>query len=96
MAKAKKLTLRQRLRQSAETKLGEIVVEMNQAASRVIDQAGSGINREDLMKLCSLPETRTLTIRAKLVTDLANEAEAELEALYNKQQGLPLGDDDAK
>ena len=95
MAKAKKLTLRQRLRQDAEKKLHLMVLAMEGAAERVIEEHNSHIDTLRLMQLASQPN-QGKTLRSDLITVLANEAEAEIEALYNKQQGLPLGDDDAK
>jgi hypothetical protein len=83
----KKLTLRQRLRAAAETNLDKILREMEHAAARVLDEAGTDIDEYDLMHLCAHKDQKSL--RSKLVTQLANEAESGLERIYNTQLGLP-------
>jgi hypothetical protein len=85
-----RLTLRQRLRADAEKKLDQILKDLDQAAARVLDQAGTDIATWDLLHIAGSKQNKSL--RAHLVTKLANEAEAELERLYNNQQKLALGD----
>jgi len=85
-----RLTLRQRLRADAEKKLDQILKELEQATARVLDQAGTDIATWDLLHIAGSRQNKSL--RAHLVTKLANEAEAELEKLYNNQQKLALGD----
>jgi len=94
-SKAKKMTFRQRLRDGAEKKLNMMVSTMQSAATRVIEEHDSGIDAFLLMQLASQPE-QGKTLRHDLVTKLSNEAEAELEKIWNDQQALDLGDDDAK
>lgn len=92
-AKAKKMTFRQRLREKAEKKLHLIVLAMEGAAERVTEEYGTNIDAGLLMQLASQP-TKGKTLRHDLVTRLANEMEAELEAIFNNQQKLDLGDKD--
>jgi hypothetical protein len=89
MAK-QKLSFRQRLRKHAEAQLISV-------RSEAINQLESvakkhGIKTEDLAKLLSSGEHKTL--RADLITLLANTREAEIERLYNSQMDLPGVDDD--
>lgn len=89
----KRLTLRQRLRNDAEKRLDEILQMMRQAGARVTDEAGTEIQPSLLMQLASQPNEGK-TLRNSLVTQLANEAEAKLEAIYNRQIALPGVDND--
>jgi hypothetical protein len=89
----KKLSFRQRLRDGAENKLDKMVSTMQAAATRVIEEHDSNINEYLLMQLASQP-IQGKTLRHDLVTKLANEAEQELEALYNDQHKLDLGEGD--
>jgi len=88
----KKMTLRQQLRAQAEEKLKGLREQMNEAAVRVVD--GVDIKPSDLMRLCLGGQTKT--VHEHLITELANQAEAELLNLWNNQQALDLGDDNAK
>jgi hypothetical protein len=87
----KKLTLRQRLRNDAEAQLDKLVAQAGDAVDQIL--AGTSLTAWDLMHLASSNQNKSL--RAHMVTQLANEKEAELERLYNKQQDLDLGEDDA-
>jgi hypothetical protein len=87
--KAKETTLRQRMRADAEKELEELEVQMLATAVRTIGK--KAIKPLDLMRLCCGGQTKT--VKNQLITDLTNGREAALEALYSKQQGLPLGDD---
>lgn len=90
MAKAKKLTLRQRLRQDAEKKLDGMIEQASEKVATVTE--GTSVDFYLLMQLASQPG-QGKTLRDNLITKLANDKEAELEEIYNRQQGLPLGDD---
>lgn len=89
----KEMTLRQQLRAQAEEKLDALERLLNAAAIRVGEEAGTQINVYDVMRM--MVNKQNKTVRAQLVTDLANEAEAALIKIWNDQQKLPLGDDDA-
>ena len=84
------MTFRQRLRGQSEEQLNKII----KLAYDAVDKAkgGTKISTVNLMRMCS--GTQTKTLRDQLVTQLSNEAEAELEAIYNRQQGLDLGEGD--
>lgn len=90
--KSKPMTLRQRIRADAEKKLEELQVECKDAVYAVLIARKTRMAADDLMHLISTNQNKTL--RDKLITELSNEAEAALEELYNKQQGLDLGDND--
>lgn len=94
MAK-QKLTFRQRLRADAEKKLHLMVLAMEGAAERVTEEHDSNIDTALLMQLASQPNG-SKTLRHDLVTQLANEKEAELERIYNDQAKLDLGDADER
>ncbi len=89
--KAKKITLRQRLRADAAEKLVGLKQQAVERVGEIADAAG--INKYDLMKACTVGHLATL--EKQLVTDLANNAEAELERIYNSQQKLDLEDENA-
>lgn len=89
-SKVKKLTLRQQLRAKAEEQLKGLKEQAVERVGEIADAAG--INKYELMKACSVAHHTTL--EHQLVTDLANNAEAELMRIWNNQQDLPLGDDD--
>lgn len=89
--KSKPMTLRQRLRADAEKKLGELEVAAKDAVYAVLNARKTRMLAGDLMHLISVRQNKTL--RESLITELSNEKEAELEELYNKQQGLDLGDE---
>ncbi len=91
--KAKKMTFRQRLRAQSEERLQHMESAIRILATESV-KAVSAINPFDVMRLAS--GTQTKSLRHRLVTELANEAEAELEALYNKQMDLLKGDSDDK
>jgi hypothetical protein len=82
-------TFRQRLRAQSADKLAKIASAMNGAAIRVVEESDSDINPVDVMRLVCNSQTKGL--RAKLISDLSNEIERELEAIYNKQLGLDVG-----
>ena len=86
--KAKKMTFRQRLRADAEDKLQQMESTVRLLATDALKSEGTTINPFDVMRLAS--GTQTKSLRYRLIGELANEKEAELEALYNKQQDLPL------
>lgn len=86
MAK-KKLTLRQRLRNAAGDKL-DGMVEQALEAGDVITK-GTSVDTPLLLQLASQPNGGK-TLRNDLITRLANDAEAELEKIYNSQQPLPI------
>lgn len=95
MAKKKKvkaMTLRQRLRAKAQEKLESLQEDVIDAVGSACDSHNTKINPYDMMRLISGGMTKTL--RERLITELANETEAELEALYNKQLGLLEDDTD--
>jgi hypothetical protein len=85
------MSFRQRLRKNADLKLTIMLTELGRAAQEVVDE--TSVSEIDLMKLAS--GTQTSTLREGLVTQLSNDKELELEAIYNTQQGLELGDGDA-
>lgn len=88
----KKMTLRQQLRAQAISKLDELTRLMSTAATRVCEEADTEINPYDVMRMMTAGQNKT--VRAQLVTDLANEAEARLLEIWNNQQQLDLGDKD--
>jgi len=88
--KAKKMTFRQRLRATAEERLSKMT---NATAARCMDvckESKTEINPYDVMRLAAGKRNESLHYR--LVSELANEMEAELERIYNNQQDLPLED----
>jgi hypothetical protein len=89
--KAKKISFRQRLRNQCADRLDVII----KASYDAVDKAkgNSHIGTKEIMRLCSGGQTKTL--REDLITQLANETEAELEAIYNKQMNLLPEDPDA-
>ena len=98
MTKAKKntektLTLRQQLRADANVRLDAISRLVGTAVDRALEEAGVELPYRDVMRFCLGGQTQT--VHEKLVTQLANQAEAELLAIWNKQADLPLGEQDA-
>lgn len=92
--KAKAMTFRQRLRAQSGDRLKKIESAMYGAAVRVCEEAETEINPADVMRLMTGGQTKTL--RDRLIGEIANETEKELEALYNKQIDLGLqGAEDA-
>ena len=85
--KAKKLTFRQRLRADAAQKLDGLCEQAQERVTELV--AGTSLDPALLMQLASSPG-HTKTLRENLITRLANDKEAELEALYNRQQDLEL------
>lgn len=84
------MTLRQRLRADADKKLDNLVVQATEAVDKILED--TPLIAADLMHLASAKQNKTL--RSHMVGVLANQAEQELEAIYNKQMGLPMGDTD--
>lgn len=94
--KAKKMTFRQRLRAQSEDRLKEMVKTVQILVVESVKPV-SEINPYDVMRLACGKQTKSL--RNRLIGELANEHEAELEKIYNKQQDLSFGtkeDDDAE
>ena len=89
--KSSKPTLRQRLRAKAAQQLAELEERTKEAI--LLQRKGAVYSVEDMARLVAGGNTKTL--REKLVTAMTNELESELEALFNRQENLPLGDDNA-
>lgn len=87
--KAKPMSFRQRLRVQSADRL-DIMEEAVRIAVRDVVAPHSAVNPHDIMRLLCTGQTKTL--REQIITELANETEFELEALYNKQIGLDLGE----
>ena len=87
----KKMTLRQRLRADADNKLVNLLERSREAVEKVLE--GTPLMATDIMHLAS--STQNKTLRNHMVSALANQAEDELERLYNNQQKLDLGGKDA-
>ena len=87
--KAKPMSFRQRLRVQSADRL-DIMEEAVRIAVRDVVAPHSAVNTHDIMRLLCTGQTKTL--REQIITELANETEFELEALYNKQIGLDLGE----
>lgn len=91
MTKAKKeLSLRQQMRKQAELDLDALLDNVREAVSGV---APGYLGSVDLLKLLSSSQTKT--VRERVITKMANQAEAELVKLWNNQQKLDLGEDNA-
>jgi hypothetical protein len=88
----KKMTMRQQMRAKAEEQLDAILAEGLAAINKV--SMPHTIGGPSLAKLIAGGEQKTH--RHMLVTHLANNAEAGLMKLWNDQQNLNLGDDNAK
>lgn len=82
----KKATLRQRLRKGATEKLDEMQVAVTEAARGICE--GTSVDPYDLLKLGGARSAGSRTLHHDLVTALANDAEAELEAIYNNQREM--------
>jgi hypothetical protein len=89
--KAKPESFRQRLRTKAQSRLEKILDDADNAIMDSVNSNDTEINRHDVMRLLS--GTQTKTLREQLITELANENEAALEAIYNKQIDLLPEDD---
>jgi hypothetical protein len=85
----KQLTMRQQLRVKAEAELVKIQKEALATMGELCKQ--EGLDRAELIKSITVASHKTAD--HFLVTQLANRYEAELVALWNKQDDLPLGDD---
>ena len=81
--KAKKLSFRQRLRLQSAERLDKIASTMHGAGERACEESKTNIDPLDVMRLLS--NTQTKSLREQLITELSNEVEAELEAIYNRQ-----------
>ena len=87
--KVKVTSFRQRLRDSAENRLQQMESTVRILVTEALKSEGTEVNPYDVMRLACGSQTKTL--RTRLVTELANETERELERLYyNNQQQLPL------
>lgn len=91
-AKEKQLSMRQQLRAQAGSDLGKIKAEALEVLKFICDR--DKIDRGELVKAISVGSHKTAD--HFLVTQLANRYEAELVKLWNDQQKLDLGDDNAK
>ena len=87
------MTLRQRLREAAETDLDELIDRLQDDAADLIVQHPK-ILTKDLLKLAA--GGRTDSVRTKVVTALTNQKEVELEKFFNKQQELPMSKPELK
>lgn len=92
MTKKKKQTLRQQMREKANSRLEELLDEASNALIFVC--GGDTIDHLDLAKMMAGGQTKTL--REKLVTQLTNRAEEDLLAFFNGQNELELGGNDEK
>ena len=92
--KVRKVTFRQRLRADADERLTKMIVAMRGAGVVVCDDSKTNINPYDVMRLACGRQNKSL--RYQVVSDLANEMEAELEKLYNKQMNLLKEDSDGE
>ncbi len=90
--KAKKISFRQRLRNQCAERL-DVMAEAVRIAAQEVVEPYSQINPLHIMRLICTGQTKTL--REDLITQLANETEAELEKIYNKQMNLLPEDSDA-
>lgn len=91
LRKSKKMTFRQRLRVTAEERLEAMKIAMSRHGAIVCKESKTDINPYDVMRLLAGGGTKSLHYR--LVSELANEMETELEAIFNRQQDLPLEDE---
>ena len=89
--KAKKISFRQRLRNQSADRL-DVMAEAVRIAVRDVVAPHSQINPHDVMRLLCTGQTKTL--REDLITQLANETQDELEAIFNKQMNLLPEDSD--
>lgn len=88
MTKGNEMTLRQQLRQQAEAKLEQVRILVVVAVDRAMQEAGVDLDGYDVMRMCVGSHTKT--VKAKLITELANSAEAALIKMWNDQQSLGL------
>ncbi len=94
MKKAKKITLRQRMRARAEKQITDLENLVIVGVTRAAEEAGVELDPHDVMRLYGNPNIKYQ--REKAVIQLANQYEAELEALYNKQMDLLKDDSDGE
>ena len=87
--KAKPVSFRQRLRNDAAEELYKIRLKFEEVCESELIAANTGISKTDVFKLLSGSQTKTL--EEALITELANEKETALEAIYNKQIDLDIG-----
>lgn len=87
-------TFRGRLRATAETQLDALLSSVLGATERAVEESNAPLDPRDLLRILSSKEAKTL--RNEQVKKLADHMESELEAIYNQQQGLPLGEPDAE
>ena len=85
--KAKKMTFRQRLRIAAGDKLDGLLEQIVERVDELV-VIHTEINKYDLMRLAC--GGRTAALRNRLITELADEAEAKMEEIYNRQISLRL------
>ena len=88
------LTLRQRMRIDAEKRLDKLLAAVEKKVESAIAAENAQVPLRDIMRVLSSQESKTL--RVKLVTQITDQMERELEQLYNQQLGLPIGDDGGK
>ena len=84
--KARKETLRQRMRAKADAKITEIENIVLTGVDRALEEVGVSLDAHDVMRMYGNPKIKYL--REQAVIALANQYEDELEALYNRQQDL--------
>ncbi len=94
MAKAeekneKRLTMRQEMREAANSRLEEIVNLAGKAMEKLA--MSTPLHPIDIARMLCGGQTKTL--RDKLVTQLTNKAEEDLVALWNDQKKLDLGEE---
>lgn len=87
MSKAKKVTFRQRLREKAALKLDLLEDAAVAALGEICKENQAGIKCLDLARLICGGQK---TLRKRLITELANKIEDELEQIYNRQMDLPM------
>ncbi len=80
------MSLRKRLRDQAATELNIIVGSLQEFAAKIGNSRG--LNHLDVLRIAA--GGRTDSIIAKVITDMANYKEAELEKIYNEQLVLEL------
>jgi hypothetical protein len=88
-AKQKEQSLRQKMREKANSKLEEVLDNASNALS-----ASVLITKLDPIEVARmLVGGQTKTLRDKLVTQLTNQIEQEMVEIWNNQQDLDLGAD---
>ena len=84
--KVRKSTFRQSLRATAELRLEKLTKEVKQGAYNVC--LYQGVNAVDVMRLICNSQTKSL--RHRVLNELVNDMESELEKIWNDQQVVPL------